>query len=144
MQPLLPLKSNKYYILWVCFGSLSCPSCNVHAPYCLLWHAQLYNILPHSHKLHDLQKKKLLNMKCVAIFSTTFVWNISHSKKNWVRYEHNVYWSLCKVAIILSDFNETWIFKFSKNTQTSNFTKISAVAAKLFHADGHTWQTWRN
>jgi hypothetical protein len=24
--------------------------------------------------------KKLLNIKCVLIFSTTFVWNISHSK----------------------------------------------------------------
>jgi hypothetical protein len=25
---------------------------------------------------------------CVSIFSTTFVWNISHSKKNWARYYH--------------------------------------------------------
>jgi hypothetical protein len=24
---------------------------------------------------------------CVLIFSTTFVWNISHSKKNWARYD---------------------------------------------------------
>jgi hypothetical protein len=23
---------------------------------------------------------------CVLIFSTTFVWNIFHSKKNWARY----------------------------------------------------------
>jgi hypothetical protein len=28
-----------------------------------------------------------LNIKCVLIFSTTFVWNISHSKKNWARYD---------------------------------------------------------
>ena len=25
---------------------------------------------------------------CVLIFSTTFVWNISHFKKNWARYDH--------------------------------------------------------
>ena len=31
-------------------------------------------------------EKKLLNIKCVLIFSTKFVWNISHSKKNWARY----------------------------------------------------------
>jgi hypothetical protein len=24
---------------------------------------------------------------CVFIFSTSLVWNISHSKKNWVRYD---------------------------------------------------------
>ena len=28
------------------------------------------------------------NEMCVAIFSTTFVWNIFHSKKNWARYYH--------------------------------------------------------
>ena len=30
----------------------------------------------------------LLNIKCVFISSTIFIWNISHSKKNWVRYDH--------------------------------------------------------
>ena len=41
-----------------------------------------------SHKWHDL-KNKLLNKKmCGLIFSTSFVWNISHYKKNWARYGH--------------------------------------------------------
>jgi hypothetical protein len=31
-------------------------------------------------------KKKLCNIKCVFIFSTTFVWNISHSTNNSSRY----------------------------------------------------------
>jgi hypothetical protein len=26
---------------------------------------------------------------CVLIFSTTFVWNICHSEKNWARYDQN-------------------------------------------------------
>jgi len=28
-----------------------------------------------------------MNMMCVLIFSETFVWTISHSKKNWVAYD---------------------------------------------------------
>jgi hypothetical protein len=31
------------------------------------------------------KKKKLPNTKCVSIFSTTFIWNISHSKENSAR-----------------------------------------------------------
>jgi hypothetical protein len=41
---------------------------------------------------------------CVLIFSTTFVWEISHSKKKWARYNKKC------ILIFLSDFNETWIF----------------------------------
>ena len=43
---------------------------------------------------------------CILIFSTTFVWNISHSEKNTVRYYHKItkmfMWSTynsCKVLI---------------------------------------------
>jgi hypothetical protein len=38
---------------------------------------------------------------CVLISSTTFVWSISHSKKNWARYIKNVHWSPCEVPVIL-------------------------------------------
>jgi hypothetical protein len=34
-----------------------------------------------SHKRHDFGKKKLLNVKCVLFFSTTFTLKISHSMK---------------------------------------------------------------
>jgi hypothetical protein len=40
-----------------------------------------------SHKWYDF-RKNVLNIKCVLIFSTTFVKIISHSKKNLVRYYH--------------------------------------------------------
>jgi hypothetical protein len=36
-----------------------------------------------SHKQQDFREKKLLNIKRVLI-----LWNISHSKKNWARYDH--------------------------------------------------------
>jgi predicted transcriptional regulator len=42
-----------------------------------------------SHKLQDFRKKVTEYKMCVLILSTTFVWNISHSKKNSVRYYHN-------------------------------------------------------
>jgi hypothetical protein len=41
------------------------------------------------HKRHDFRGKKLLSTKCVClIFSSTFVWYISHSKKNLAKYNH--------------------------------------------------------
>jgi hypothetical protein len=35
---------------------------------------------------HDF-RKRFLNTKCVLIYSTTLVWNIFPSKKNWQRYD---------------------------------------------------------
>jgi len=47
-------------------------------------HAPLYNIFSTlSHKRHDFRKKKVIKCKMfVLIFSTKFIGNISHSKKN--------------------------------------------------------------
>ena len=77
---------------------------------------------------------------CVLTFSTIFVWNIFHSKKNWARYDKkNTYLFLC-----LSDFKESWIFSevFSKKkTQKSNFVTIRPVGADMFQADGRTDMT---
>ena len=42
-----------------------------------------------SHKWHYFRKKKFIEPEmCVLIFSTTFIQNISHSKKNLARYRH--------------------------------------------------------
>ena len=38
---------------------------------------------------------------CVLFFSTTIVWNISHTETNWEADDQNVYWSQCKVSVIL-------------------------------------------
>ena len=35
------------------------------------------------------KKKNYWNKFCVLFLCTTFVWNISHSKKNWARYDQN-------------------------------------------------------
>ena len=52
----------------------------------------------------------------------------------------NIYWSLYKVPLFLSDCNETWIFSTDvfKNTQISNFIKFRLVGAEFFQADRQT------
>jgi len=81
--------------------------------------------------------KKIIEQKVhVLIFSTNFVRNISHSKKNLARYDHK--YILGFMQSILSDFNETFILL--TDTQISDFMKIHPVRAELFHADRQTWQ----
>jgi len=65
---------------------------------------QYFSTLPH--KRHDFRKTKLFYIKCFD-----FVWNISHSKKNWARYDQKcTYIGLhVKYPLFFSDFNETWI-----------------------------------
>ena len=69
------------HILSVCI--LSYPTCNAHGPYCLLWPAELYNIFQHCFINRTIfgDKKVTEHKMCVLIFSTTFVLDISHSKK---------------------------------------------------------------
>jgi len=82
-------EENQYVLHnWVCICRLRYPACNAHVPYCHLWPARLYNIFPHYLMNGTIKKKKsywIQNM-CL-IFSTTFVQSISHSKKNWVKYD---------------------------------------------------------
>jgi hypothetical protein len=40
------------------------------------------------HAWHNFQKKVIEHKTCVLTFSYTFVWNISHSKANWVKFFH--------------------------------------------------------
>ena len=47
---------------------------------------------------------------CLLIFSTIFVWNISHSKKKWASYDQLYFGFHVKYQSFLSDFNETKIF----------------------------------
>jgi len=47
-----------------------------------------------SHKWHDFRRKKnvIEHKMRVLIFSTIFIWNISHSKKKWARYDQKCIW----------------------------------------------------
>jgi len=111
MQPLLPWKSSEYYTTWVCvFLAL-----DIHAMgmrHIDLWPAPLYNIFSHYLTKGTIFEKKVSEYTiCVLIFSTIFVWIISHSKNKWARYEKKKYTVRhVKCPLVSSDYSETWIF----------------------------------
>jgi hypothetical protein len=127
---------------WECGCSLSYPACNAHAPYCIMWPARLYNIFPHYFINGTIfKKKKLLHIKCVfwfslQFFSETFL-TLGRIERDLIK---NVYWSSCKVQVILVRFQWNLNFRdsFSKNIRLSNFLDVRPVGAELFHADRRT------
>jgi hypothetical protein len=63
-----------------------------------------------SQKARFSNKKVIEKKMCALISSVSFVWNISHSKKTWSRYDKKTYICLyVKYQLFLSDFKETLI-----------------------------------
>jgi hypothetical protein len=118
----------------VCVCIFSPSTCNVHAPYVLLSIAcpDLPYFSTLSHKWHNFWKN-LLNIQCVLIFSTNFVWKIYHSKENLKTDHHKLHTSSCKIRVIFSDFNEIWNFStdFRKISPFRNFAKALRIKALL-------------
>jgi hypothetical protein len=107
--------------------SLAFPTYNAYAPYCdVICGLWLHRIFRHYLINGTIFGKKLLNIKCVMIFSTTFFQNISNSKKNLARYcrkcENGLH---VKYPLFLSDFNETWIL-------STYFLKKKSLNIKLY------------
>jgi hypothetical protein len=80
-----------------------------------------------SHKKHYFWKKVTEYKMCVLIFSTTFVWTISHSKRNWAKYDHKCISVLgVKYLSSLPDLNKiNFLDILSKNTQIPDLNKIN-------------------
>jgi hypothetical protein len=125
----------------MCVCGLSYPACKAHAPYCQLWPAPLYSTFP-----HYLKNGKILGVR--HLFNTKFdFWFsprlLSETFLILRRTERDVIVNVrtysCKVALLLSDFNETWtVTDFGNNTQTSNSIKIGPEGAELFRAHRQT------
>ena len=58
------------------------------------------------HKPERFEKKENIteHKARVVIFSTTFVWNISHPKKKWARYDRKCLMVFMQVSIIIVQF----------------------------------------
>jgi len=134
VQPLLQWNRNarKCYIFWVCVCSLSHPACNAHAPYYHLLSTRICNILPHCLINGTiLEKKKLLNIKCVYWFSLQNIRNIFYSKKNWAEYDKKMYSGLLvkyplsfqilmKLDLSLQIFEKYSSFRFHENLSSGS------------------------
>jgi hypothetical protein len=82
------------------------------------------------------EKKKIDFETCVLFLSTTFVWNISRSMKNWTRYDQK-----CILVFMDSTSYSCQIlmkFGFSKSTQLSNFMEVRLVGVELVRVDRQT------
>jgi len=64
-----------------------------------------------SHERRDFRRNVPEYKMCVFIFSTYFVWNISHYNSKGARYDQKcILVFIVKYLLFLSNFNETWIF----------------------------------
>ena len=91
-----------------------------------------------SHKGCGLLEKVTESQMWVLIFSTNFVRNISHSKKNSARYYHK-----CTYIGLHVKCRYSWqiLMKLTfsrKDPQMPSFVKILSAGAECFHADGRT------
>jgi hypothetical protein len=117
---IVAVEKQNCYIFWLCVCSLRYPACNAHAPYCYLWPARLYYILPHCitsgttcEGRNVTEHKMLLNTKyywtqnvtehkmCVLIFLKLLSANFLILRRNGRDMTKNVYWSSCKVPVNL-------------------------------------------
>ena len=74
----------------MCVGTLRYPACNAHVPYCHLWPARLYGILPHyltNGTIFEKEKKKSLNIENVFRFSLRLLTNTFLILKTEERYD---------------------------------------------------------
>ena len=132
----------------VCFRacSLANSAYNAHAPYCHLRPVWLHHIFPHYLINGTISwKKKVTEPKvCVLIFSTNFVWNISHCKKHSTSYCHKCENVLmlnircyCRIIIKL-EFSQ----QIFEESSTTKFLQNSSNDSRVFpcgRADGWTW-----
>jgi hypothetical protein len=89
------VESNKHYVfrVCVCVCSLSYPACKAHAPlYILSCGSATFFHVTTWFSWGGITEHQM----CVQISFTTFVWNISHSTKNWVRYHTRMYMYMYK------------------------------------------------
>ena len=104
-------KINRYYIFWVCVGLSSmksaCPVVILSPVVCPAVPC-FFHIGSQTTRFSD---KSIVHKMYALILYTTFVWNITHSKKNQQDIMVHIVGLHVKYPLFFfSDFNETWIF----------------------------------
>jgi hypothetical protein len=104
-----------------------------HVQYSHLWPVRLNRIFSYYIIKGAIFEKNIVEHKmCVLIFSITFVWNISHCKKNLARQYHVCTWVFMKSA--LWDCNGIWRFfvVFRKILEYQIWLNLSSGSQVLF------------
>jgi len=122
--------------LWPKESSMQCA--------CAIPDLQYFSTL--SYKRHGFRKKVTEHKICVLIFSTAFVWNISHSKKKWAIFYKkliNVFiWSTLYSCPILMAFEfSEHIFEKSSNIK---FHENPSSGNRVVPCGWTDEQTWRS
>ena len=147
MQPLLQWKISNYYMFSGCICRLRYA---VRMHYCYLWPVRLYSIFPRyliKGTIFVKKKKKeaIESRMCIFVFSATLVWNISHSMKNWVRYDKNcilfVMWGSRYSFKVLMKFEYSRQM-FEKYSYTK-FYETPSNGSRFFsmRTDGQIWRS---
>jgi len=116
---IVAVESSNYYKFWVYVCCLSIQDEMLVRPIVLCGLSGCTMFFPHYAINGTIIEEEFIEHEMgVLIFSTTFVWHIFHSKKNWAR-NHQKCLLICMWSVrYSSDFNETWIFStdLKKNT----------------------------
>ena len=131
----------------MCICSLNYPACNTHAPYCHVWPVLLYCVFPHYLTNGTILEESYLTWN-VFWFSLRSLFEKFLIRR---RSERDVIIKVCcyscKISVILVWFERivNFLYRFSKNTQISNFVKICLVGVEQFHANRRTdWEADRH
>ena len=86
-----------------------------------------------THKWHDFRGKVTGYKMCVLIFCTTFVWDISHSKKKWARYDQKCIsvfmWSTA--VLIRFQWNLNFLDRFFEKSSNIKFHENPSIGSRV-------------
>ena len=94
--------NNQYILNILCVYSLNYVSsmqCTWVVLYSL-WPVWLYHVSPHYLINNTFRKNVTEHKMCVLMFCVTFVWQITHSKRNWEGYGQNFWKQLWQIKIL--------------------------------------------
>jgi hypothetical protein len=132
-------------VFWVCICSLIYPAFKPlrHIVICGLYFCTAFLFCTLSHKQHDF-RKKVTEIKCVVIFSKTFVCIIFRSKKKWTRCGKMYIGIHVRCLLLASDFNETRLLSTDCRKMLKYQVSWKSVQwePSCYSTYRQTWRSW--